>query len=104
MRVKMILPALTEATSLNAQVSQGFRLGGINDPLLVPLCAPQDLVTFSGHPDWKDETLWNYEVGSKNTVGGAVVFGVALWLVRIGDRSISPRSRRAPLTIRPRWF
>src|SRR4029450_1703836 len=30
-------------TNLNAQVSRGFRLGGINDPLNVPLCTPQDL-------------------------------------------------------------
>ena len=26
--------------NLNAQVSRGFRLGGINDPLNVPLCTP----------------------------------------------------------------
>ena len=61
---------LTDANRLYAQVAKGFRLGGINDPLLVPLCQPADLVTFSGHPDWKDETLWNYEVGSKNRVMG----------------------------------
>ena len=29
-----------EGTKLNAQVSKGFRLGGINDPLNVPLCTP----------------------------------------------------------------
>src|SRR5262249_31605603 len=29
---------LSDATRLNAQVSKGFRLGGINDPLNVPLC------------------------------------------------------------------
>jgi len=57
-------------TRLNAQVSRGFRLGGINDPLNVPLCTPQDLVTFGGHKTWNDETLWNYEVGSKTTFAG----------------------------------
>ena len=46
----------------------GFRLGGINDPLNVPLCTPQDLVTFGGRDTWKDETAWNYEVGVKSRV------------------------------------
>jgi iron complex outermembrane receptor protein len=27
-------------------------------------------VTFGGHTNWKDETLWNYEVGSKSKVAG----------------------------------
>src|SRR5207248_10658476 len=38
------------------------------DPLNVPLCSAQDLVTFGGHGAWKDETLWNYEVGSKSRI------------------------------------
>jgi iron complex outermembrane recepter protein len=54
--------------NLNAQVSRGFRLGGINDPLNVPLCTPQDLVTFGGRDTWKDETAWNYEVGVKSSL------------------------------------
>jgi iron complex outermembrane recepter protein len=61
---------LSDATRLNAQVSKGFRLGGINDPLLTPLCTAADLSTFGGHPTWKDETLWNYEVGTKSRVMG----------------------------------
>jgi iron complex outermembrane receptor protein len=32
---------IKEDTKLNAQVSKGFRLGGINDPLNVPLCTPR---------------------------------------------------------------
>lgn len=59
---------MSDSTRLNAQVSKGFRLGGINDPLLTPLCTAQDLSTFGGHPTWKDETLWNYEVGTKSRV------------------------------------
>jgi len=39
---------LSGTANLNAQVSRGFRLGGINDPLNVPLCTPQDLATFGG--------------------------------------------------------
>ncbi len=59
---------LSDATRLYAQAAKGFRLGGINDPLNVTLCTPADLVTFGGHTTWKDETLWNYEVGSKSRI------------------------------------
>jgi iron complex outermembrane receptor protein len=62
--------AVTDNTTLNAQVAKGFRLGGINDPLNVPLCSPQDLITFGGRENWDDEVVWNYEVGSKSTFGG----------------------------------
>jgi iron complex outermembrane receptor protein len=48
---------VTESDVLNAQVSKGFRLGGINDPLNVPLCSPQDLLTFGGHDAWEDKTV-----------------------------------------------
>ena len=34
---------VTAATQVNAQVSKGFRLGGINDPLNTPICSPEDL-------------------------------------------------------------
>jgi iron complex outermembrane receptor protein len=57
---------LSDANRLYASVSKGFRLGGINDQLNVPLCTPQDLINYGGHPTWDDETLWNYEVGSKS--------------------------------------
>jgi iron complex outermembrane receptor protein len=50
---------------LIAQASKGFRLGGINDPLNVPLCSAGDLATFGGHSSWTDEKLWNYELGTK---------------------------------------
>ena len=61
---------VSDTTNLNAQVAKGFRLGGINDPLNVPLCTPRDLVTFGGHDTWADETAWNYEVGSKSRLMG----------------------------------
>jgi iron complex outermembrane receptor protein len=75
---------LNDSTTLNAQVSKGFRLGGINDPLNVPLCTPQDLITFGGLETWEDEELWNYEVGSKSTVmGGRGVVNVAIFYMDI---------------------
>jgi iron complex outermembrane recepter protein len=73
-------------TRLNAQVSRGFRLGGINDPLNVPLCTAQDLVIFGGKDTWKDETAWNYEVGSKSRIlRGRGAFNVALFDMEIED-------------------
>ncbi|MGQ0590431.1 MAG: TonB-dependent receptor [Sphingosinicella sp.] len=48
---------------VNAQVSKGFRLGGVNDPLNIPLCTPADAAIFGGFQDYDDETLWNYELG-----------------------------------------
>jgi iron complex outermembrane receptor protein len=56
---------LNEDAQFNAQVSKGFRLGGINDPINLPLCSPQDRIVFGGQGNWKDETTKNYELGGK---------------------------------------
>jgi iron complex outermembrane recepter protein len=61
---------LSETTNLNAQVARGFRLGGINDPLNVAICTPEDLATFSGRDSWTDEKAWNYEIGTKSRIFG----------------------------------
>ena len=61
---------LTDAAQVNAQISKGFRLGGINDPLNVPICTPRDLQTFGNRDTWEDEELWNYEAGAKSTFLG----------------------------------
>ncbi len=77
---------LNDSTRLNAQIAKGFRLGGINDPLLTPNCTAQDLATFGGHPRWGDETLWNYEVGSKSTImNGRGSFNAAAFYANIKD-------------------
>jgi iron complex outermembrane receptor protein len=76
----------SENTRLNAQISKGFRLGGINDPLNVPLCTAADLATFGGRESWDDEELWNYEVGSKSRIaGGRGSFNVAAFYGDIKD-------------------
>jgi iron complex outermembrane receptor protein len=76
----------SDTVRLNAQVARGFRLGGINDPLNVPLCTPQDLATFGGQETWEDETAWNYEVGAKTRVlNGRGSFNVALFNMSIDD-------------------
>ena len=77
---------LTGTSNLNAQVSRGFRLGGINDPLNVPLCTAQDLITFGGRETWENETLWNYEVGFKSRVlNGNGAFNVSAFYMDIPD-------------------
>ncbi|MBV9881691.1 MAG: TonB-dependent receptor [Sphingomonadaceae bacterium] len=48
---------------INAQASQGFRLGGVNDPLNLPLCTASDRALFGGFQSYGDEKLWNYELG-----------------------------------------
>ena len=68
--------------TLNAQVSRGFRLGGVNDPLNEPLCTSDGInyyPIYNAYQDFKDETLWNYEVGFKSyfenvTLNGSVFY------------------------------
>jgi outer membrane receptor protein involved in Fe transport len=55
---------------INAQASKGFRLGGVNDPLNLPLCSPADAALFGGFQNYDDETLWNYELGIRGRRGG----------------------------------
>ena len=74
--------AILEGTKLNAQVSKGFRLGGINDPINVPLCTPQDLITFGGRGRWKDEEVYNYEIGTKSKLRRGT-FNVAAYYMDI---------------------
>jgi len=74
--------AVLDNTKLNAQVSKGFRLGGINDPINVPLCTPQDLITFGGRDRWKDEEVYNYEIGTKSKLSRGS-FNVAAYYMDI---------------------
>ncbi len=60
----------SDALTFNAQMSRGFRLGGINDPLNKPICSPSDTITFGGRNSWKDQTAWNYEAGMKSRFAG----------------------------------
>ncbi len=77
---------INEDVQVNAQASKGFRLGGINDPLNVPLCSPEDLITFGGRDSFTSETLWNYELGAKiGFAGGRAQFNVAVFRADIKD-------------------
>jgi iron complex outermembrane receptor protein len=77
---------LSGNVNMNAQISRGFRLGGVNDPLNIPLCTSQDLVTFGGRETWQDEKVWNYEVGLKSRVlKGNGAFNIAGFYADINE-------------------
>lgn len=74
--------------SVNAQVAQGFRLGGVNDPLNRTLCTPEDLEIFGDFQDYDDETLWNYELGFKAQTRN-VTFNAAVFHADINDLQVT---------------
>lgn len=72
----------------NAQASKGFRLGGVNDPLNIPLCTAQDAAIFGGYQRYSDESLWNYEVGLKMQQPG-LRFNAALFHTAMKDLQVT---------------
>ena len=80
---------MNDNVTLNAQVSQGFRLGGVNDPLNVPLCTPEDLVIFGGITEYSDETLWNYEAGIKARFDNGVSLNAAVFYADMEDLQVT---------------
>ena len=77
---------LDEDAQFNAQVSKGFRLGGINDPINLPLCSPEDKIVFGGQGNWKDERTKNFELGGKfRFLDRRVTFNVAAFYTEIRD-------------------
>ena len=74
----------SDTVTLNAQASQGFRLGGVNDPLNIPLCSAQDRTIFGGFQSYEDESLWNYEAGLKSR-SGPITFNGAVFYTDIKD-------------------
>jgi iron complex outermembrane receptor protein len=73
---------------INLQAAKGFRLGGVNDPLNLPLCSPGDAAIFGGFQDYDDETLWNYEAGVKGEVG-ALNFNAAAFYTDISNLQVT---------------
>jgi iron complex outermembrane receptor protein len=75
--------------SVNVQAAKGFRLGGVNDPLNLPLCSDEDEVIFGPFAGaFDDETLWNYEAGVKYQKRG-VTFNAAVFHTRIKDLQVT---------------
>ncbi len=84
---------IADGITLNAQASKGFRLGGVNDPLNLPLCdggnaGGPDAGTFGGRPRYDDETLWNYEGGVKAQFGG-ITFNAAGFYTKINNLQVT---------------
>ncbi|HEX6636105.1 MAG TPA: TonB-dependent receptor [Steroidobacteraceae bacterium] len=76
----------------NLQMAEGFRLGGINDPLNLGLCTDADAQIYGGHPTWDDEKVTNYELGAKTrladgriTLNGSVFFNDIDGLQAVAD-------------------
>ena len=78
----------SRSLSVNAQVAKGFRLGGVNDPLNVPLCTPADRAIFGGFQNYDDETLWNYEAGVKYSKRG-ITFNAAAFYNKIRNLQVT---------------
>ena len=78
----------SDKVTWNAQASKGFRLGGVNDPLNVPLCTAQDRAIFGGYQRFTDESLWNYEVGVKAQQSG-VTFNAAAFYTQMKDLQVT---------------
>jgi iron complex outermembrane receptor protein len=76
--------------SVNVQVAKGFRLGGINDPLNIPLCTPADQAIYGPFASgtYKDETLWNYEAGVKYSKHG-LTFNAAVFHNQIRNLQVT---------------
>ncbi|HUQ14390.1 MAG TPA: TonB-dependent receptor [Novosphingobium sp.] len=79
---------IDDNVTLNAQAAKGFRLGGVNDPLNLPLCTPADAALFGGFQDYDDETLWNYEAGIK-AQGRRFTFNAAGFYNDISDLQVT---------------
>jgi outer membrane receptor protein involved in Fe transport len=73
---------------VNAQASKGFRLGGVNDPLNLPLCTDEDEALFGAFQDYDDETLWNYELGVRGQRGG-LTFAAAGFYTDINNLQVT---------------
>ena len=79
----------TDRITVNAQAAKGFRLGGVNDPLNLPLCTAEDRATFEPFEGaFEDETLWNYELGVKSQFG-RVTFNAAAFYTEIDDLQVT---------------
>ncbi len=78
----------TDNVTINVQASQGFRLGGVNDPLNIPLCTPADVAIFGGFQSYTDEVSWNYEAGVKMS-GDNFTFNGGAFYNKITDLQVT---------------
>ena len=80
----------TENIEVSYQVAEGFRLGGINDPLNLPLCSAADASTFGGFDTFDDERVLNHEVGLKTQwLDGRLTANLAGFWAKIRDLQVT---------------
>ncbi|MGA8202901.1 MAG: TonB-dependent receptor [Woeseiaceae bacterium] len=80
---------VNDSVTLNAQVAQGFRLGGVNDPLNETLCSPEDELIFGSFQSYDDEKLWNYEIGVKSRLANGITLNAAAFRADITDLQVT---------------
>ena len=80
---------MSDTMTFNAQASQGFRSGGINDPLNEPLCQGNDIDIFGAFQSYRDEKMWNYEAGVKSKWANGVTMNVAAFYADIEDLQVT---------------
>jgi iron complex outermembrane recepter protein len=80
---------VSENVRLNAQAAQGFRLGGVNDPLNLTLCTDEDELIFGGLTDYGDEKVWNYEVGVKSRIAERYSLNAGVFYADIDDLQVT---------------
>ena len=75
-----------------AQATKGFRLGGVNEPvpttgLVGDACASEIAARGLGElpRTFKSDSLWNYEVGAKSSLGGRLKVNAAAYYVKWSD-------------------
>ncbi len=75
-------------TMVYASAAQGYRDGGINRPVPIPLCTA-DLATLGltqAPPAYKSDSLWSYEVGAKSrALNDTLSFSGALFDIHWND-------------------
>ncbi len=79
---------MSDGVTLNAEAAKGFRLGGVNDPLNAGLCTATDKALFGGFQSYKDESLWDYEVGLKAR-GHGFTFNAAGFYNKISNLQVT---------------
>lgn len=79
--------------SFNVQASRGFRLGGINDPLITNICQ-NDIAALGGRDieRFDGESVWNYEAGVKSKFAdGRIRFNASAYAQDIRNLQVSVR-------------
>jgi outer membrane receptor protein involved in Fe transport len=79
---------INDLTMVYASAAKGYRDGGINRPVPIPLCSA-DLATLGltqAPPSYKSDSLWSYELGGKtHTTDNSTVLSGAVYDIRWDD-------------------